>query len=86
MKDHLGSVVIIINEAGVVAERLAYDAWGKRRNPNGSDDTANILTASATTRGFTGHEMIDEMDLVNMNGRVYRPTFSPAPKGARSPS
>jgi len=36
--------------------------------------------------GFTGHEMIDEMDLVNMNGRVYRPTFSPAPKGARSPS
>lgn len=74
VKDHLGSVAVITNESGVVAERLAYDAWGKRRNPNGTDDAANILTAS-TTRGFTGHEMIDEVDLVNMNGRVYDPAL-----------
>ncbi|NHA13918.1 RHS repeat protein, partial [Thioalkalivibrio sp. XN279] len=30
-RDHLGSVVAITNEAGTVVERLAYDAWGKRR-------------------------------------------------------
>ena len=66
---------IVLVQAGVVAERLAYDAWGKRRNPNGTDDTANILTASATTRGYTDHEMIDELDLVNMNGRVYDPAL-----------
>jgi RHS repeat-associated protein len=74
VKDHLGSIAVIVNGAGVVHERLAYDAWGKRRHPNGTDDAANILTASAT-RGFTGHEMIDEMDLVNMNGRVYDPAL-----------
>ncbi len=74
VKDHLGSIAVITNGAGVVHERLAYDAWGKRRNPNGTDDAANILTAS-TTRGFTGHEMIDEVDLVNMNGRVYDPAL-----------
>lgn len=74
VKDHLGSTAVITNGAGVVHERLAYDAWGKRRNPNGTDDAANILTAS-TTRGFTGHEMIDEVDLVNMNGRVYDPAL-----------
>ncbi len=75
VKDHLGSVAVITNEAGAVAERLAFDAWGKRRHPNGADDAANILTASATTRGFSDHEMIDEIDLVNMNGRVYDPAI-----------
>jgi len=74
VKDHLGSIAVITNGAGVVHERLAYDAWGKRRNPDGTDDAAGILTAS-TTRGFTGHEMIDEIDLVNMNGRVYDPAL-----------
>jgi len=65
---------VITNEAGGVAERLSYDAWGKRRNTDGTDDVANVLT-SQTTRGFTGHEMIDEVDLVNMNGRVYDPVL-----------
>ena len=33
--------------------------------------------ASATTqrRGFTGHEMLDEVGLVHMNGRVYDPSL-----------
>jgi RHS repeat-associated protein len=74
VKDHLGSIAVITNEAGAVAERLSYDAWGKRRNTDGTDDVSNILTAQ-TTRGFTGHEMIDEVDLVNMNGRVYDPVL-----------
>lgn len=74
VKDHLGSVAVLTDEAGAVAERLAYDAWGKRRYPNGTDDTANILTAS-TIRGFTGHEMVDEVDLIDMNGRVYDPAL-----------
>ena len=37
-KDHLGSIATITNEAGAVVERLSYDAWGKRRNSNGTDD------------------------------------------------
>ena len=36
--DHLGSVAVITNEAAAVVERSAYDAWGKRRFPNGTDD------------------------------------------------
>lgn len=71
-KDHLGSVVALTDETGAVAERLSFDAWGKRRNPNGSDDPAGALTSQAT-RGFTGHEMLDDVDLVHMNGRVYDP-------------
>ena len=70
--DHLGSVAVLTNETGAVVERLSYDAWGKRRQPNGADDPAGSLT-SQTTRGFTGHEQLDDVDLIHMNGRVYDP-------------
>jgi len=71
-RDHLGSVAILTNETGAVVERLSYDAWGKRRQPNGADDPAGALT-SQTTRGFTGHEQLDDVGLIHMNGRVYDP-------------
>jgi RHS repeat-associated protein len=68
--DHLGSISVITNESGVVVERLSYDAWGKRRHPNGADDPTGSIT-SQTSRGFTGHEELDSVALVHMNGRVY---------------
>jgi RHS repeat-associated protein len=70
--DHLGSISVITDEAGVVVERLSYDAWGKRRHPDGSPDPAGAIT-SETNRGFTGHEQLDSVGLVHMNGRVYDP-------------
>lgn len=71
-KDHLGSVVLITGQTGTVLERYSYDAWGKRRNLNGTDYTANgghLL--GETDRGFTGHEHLDHLGLVHMNGRIY---------------
>jgi RHS repeat-associated protein len=68
--DHLGSVSVMTNEAGNVVERLSYDAWGKRRYPNGADDPTGSIT-SQTSRGFTGHEELDTVGLVHMNGRLY---------------
>ena len=70
--DHLGSVAVITNEGGAVVERLSYDAWGKRRFPTGADDTTGSIT-SQTSRGFTGHEELDSVGLVHMNGRAYDP-------------
>jgi RHS repeat-associated protein len=74
-KDHLGSIAVITDESGAVLERLSYDAWGKRRYPNGSDDPAGSI-ASQTSRGFTGHEELDSVGLVHMNGRVYDPLLA----------
>jgi RHS repeat-associated protein len=74
-RDHLGSVAIITNATGAVVERLSYDAWGKRRQPNGQDDPAGSVT-SETTRGFTGHEQLDDVGLIHMNGRVYDPLLA----------
>jgi len=31
------------------------------------------LNYDITTRGFTGHEQVDEMGIVHMNGRIYDP-------------
>jgi RHS repeat-associated protein len=70
--DHLGSISTITDENGVVQERLSYDAWGKRRFPNGADDPSGSI-ASQTDHGFTGHEQLDEVGLVNMNARMYDP-------------
>ena len=72
-RDHLGSIVAITNEAGAVTERLAYEAFGKRRFPSGTADPNNNIFGVQTERGFTGHEHLDEIGLVHMNGRVYDP-------------
>ncbi len=73
--DHLGSLAAITNEAGAVIERLAYDPWGKRRQVDGPSDPNGALTSTVTKRGYTMHEHMDEMGVINMNGRVYDPAI-----------
>ena len=53
---------------------MAYTAFGERRKGDWrvSDPLPPIIPA-LTNRGFTGHEHIDEMGLIHMNGRVYDP-------------
>jgi len=70
-KDHLGSTQVVTSESGAVVERLEYEPFGKRRNADGSTDAAGTLVPQSTDRGFTGHEMLDEVGLVHMNGRIY---------------
>ncbi|MEM9775891.1 MAG: RHS repeat-associated core domain-containing protein, partial [Chloroflexota bacterium] len=69
--DHLGSIEFLTDTDGEIVEHLSYDAWGKRRNSDWSA-SANDL-ASEYRYGFTGHEMLDEIGLIHMNGRVYDP-------------
>ncbi|MFN7432124.1 MAG: RHS repeat domain-containing protein, partial [Betaproteobacteria bacterium] len=52
---------------------LAFDAWGKRMQPNGTADPDGQLNPASTDRGFTGHEHLDELGFVHMNGRIYDP-------------
>lgn len=70
-RDHLGSTSVVTNAAGGVVERLAYEPFGKRRSSNGTTDVNGTLVSSATDRGYTGHEHMDEVGLINMSGRVY---------------
>ncbi|WP_444904605.1 FG-GAP-like repeat-containing protein [Microbulbifer sp. CnH-101-E] len=76
-KDHLGSMDLIADKTGKVVQEMSFDAWGQRRNS--ANWSALSLTAlssfdhSRTTRGYTGHEMLDEVGLIHMNGRIYDP-------------
>ena len=80
LSDHQGSVdtVVEVNASGgiVHTENMSYDAFGKRRGTaNWLDDPSDIQfnTSRATTRGYTGHEMLDGLNLIHMNGRIYDP-------------
>lgn len=71
--DHLGSVAVITDASAAVAERLAYDPWGKRRFASGLRDNLDAITGQKTDRGYTLHEHLDEVGVVHMNARVYDP-------------
>jgi len=63
---HLGSLNVLTDENGAIEQELSFDAWGNRRNPyTGSKLTATELAQATTltSRGFTGHEHIDGMEL-----------------------
>lgn len=62
--DNLGSIVKIVDENGNSVFEASYDAWGKQTVTK--NDIGFYL-------GYTGHEMLTEFNLVNMNGRVYDP-------------
>ena len=64
LTDNVGSIVGIYDSDGQELFRADYDPWGVmtvRRNDIGF------------IRGYTGHEMLQEFNLINMNGRVYDP-------------
>ena len=65
----------ITDENGQVLERLSFDPWGRRRNPNTWEYT-NTPSNFKYDRGYTGHEHLDDFGLINMNGRVYDPQLA----------
>jgi len=85
--DHLGSVQAITPHGATDSSfalddngkpsRYSYEAWGQRRDPadwaGAPAITANGGADDASPRGFTGHEMMDDLGLVHMNGRIYDP-------------
>jgi len=73
-RDRLGSVVAATGLDGALRTegKLAYDPWGKRRMLT-SSGVPDSIDGVIDSKGYTGHEMLDQLDLVHMNGRVYDP-------------
>jgi RHS repeat-associated protein len=69
------------------SERQSYDAWGARRDAENwvpapgqlpvaqSPQPEGERPGSNLARGFTGHEMLDDVGLIHMNGRLYDPAL-----------
>ncbi len=71
-RDHLGSITAVTDETdGSIVERYSYDAWGKRRIAETWQ--ASDITTTLNYRGYTGHEHLDDVGIIHMNGRLYSP-------------
>ena len=74
--DRLGSLDAATNDMGYEdpSDAHGYDAFGKPRGrdwqPSGDQLQPND-SAYTSKRGFTGHEHLDDLYLVHMNGRLY---------------
>lgn len=82
-KYNIGGILSVMDENGTKVFDASYDAWGKQ---------TVTLNSIGLHRGYTGHEMLSEFDIINMkqrslsrswesNGRLYDPVigrfFSP---------
>jgi RHS repeat-associated protein len=71
-RDYQGSIVAITNDIGVLLEKRQFDAWGAIiQVQDGAGNVLNGLTI--LDRGYTGHEHLQSVGLINMNGRLYDP-------------
>ena len=69
-RDYQGSILAISNEAGAVIEKRLFDPWGNLIKVQ--DGTGNVLQGlTVLDRGYTGHEHIQSVGIINMNGRLY---------------
>lgn len=62
--DHQGTIAGLVDAKGTWQFDANYDAWGLQTVAKNS---------IGFRRGYTGHEMLPEYGLINMNGRLYDP-------------
>lgn len=80
-RDNLGSILAITKTDGSVVEKRFFDAWGNLKglvNSNGQTIT-NVeqlrFMPLFLDRGYTGHEHLQSVGLINMNARIYDPVL-----------
>jgi RHS repeat-associated protein len=75
-RDYQGSILAITNSTGQVVEKRLFDAWGaliQYSNLAGSTTVPTNSNSLFIDRGYTGHEHLLGVALINMNGRIYDP-------------
>lgn len=75
--DHIGSVVGVSDESATI-NYYSFDAWGNRRDASDWSPLAQSpgsIASPQTDRGYTGHEQLDHLQLVHMNGRIFDPVI-----------
>ncbi|WP_343587645.1 FG-GAP-like repeat-containing protein [Flavobacterium sp.] len=71
-RDYQGSIIAVTDANANIVEKRLFDAWGSIiKVQDGAGNTLNGLTV--LDRGYTGHEHIQSVGLINMNARLYDP-------------
>ena len=60
--DNLGSILAVMDKKGEKVFEASYDRWGKQTIK---------LNKIGLQRGYTEYEMLNDFDIINMNGRLY---------------
>ena len=78
LKDHIGSIHSVLDESGLISATMHFSAFGKRQAADWKTPLTSFLYSplnDITTRGFTGHEQVDSVGIIHMNGRIYDPSL-----------
>ena len=74
--DHLDSIVAITDLNGKLVEARHIDAWGNITSYwNAEGKTTIPEEGILLDRGYTGHEHLLSVGLINMNARLYDPAL-----------
>ena len=71
-KDNQGSTTSITNAAGSLLQQFIYDPWGKQYSVS-SNSLFSTYSNPGDSKGYTGHKMINDFDVIHMGGRTYNP-------------
>lgn len=73
-RDYQGTILAVTNDSGTIVEKRLFDAWGSIiKVQDGVGNTLSGLTI--LDRGYTGHEHLQNLGLINMNARLYDPVI-----------
>jgi RHS repeat-associated protein len=75
-QDNINNIIAITDEDNNIIDRRSYTPFGEIRSIAYNEELKNIPTLierlkNSTDRSFTGHEYIEDTDIIHMNGRVY---------------
>lgn len=73
-RDVQGTILALSSIEGNLVEKRLFDAWGNIKQVIHQDDTIN-KTLGIIDRGYTGHEHLQSLGLIHMNGRLYDPAL-----------
>lgn len=73
-RDYLGSILMISDINGVIKEKRHFDAWGNIAKLTDGNNMA-LDKFVYLDRGYTGHEHLQGVNLIHMNGRLYDPVL-----------
>ena len=73
-RDYQSSILAITNDHGEVVEKRMFDPWGAVTVVQDGAGN-NLAHLTFFDRGYTGHEHLQSVGLINMNARLYNPTL-----------
>jgi RHS repeat-associated protein len=72
-RDYQGSILAITDDNATVLEKRLFDAWGNIVKVQDGNGLPIAQGSWLIDRGYTGHEHLQSIGIIHMNGRLYDP-------------